>query len=188
MRCACAPWRSAGRSSGPPRPPRSPRAIASLPMELLAGAARRPQVGRAEGQRLAPFQCIRHVDVDVDELNAGLCLGVPRPAVPPPVAKPNVRHSGEVEAAPVALRRQPRRAVAAELKREHGLLSQFLVAQDVRARLAITFTIDAGDLLASAAGFPDEAIDRARPRARRLLVGVATVPAHLGRPSWRESL
>src|SRR5262245_4380062 len=99
---------------------------------------------------------------------------MPRPAVPPPVAKPNVRHSREVEAAPVALRRQPRRAVAAELKREYGLLPQFLIAQDVRARLAITSTIDASDLLASARGCPDESIDRARPLARRLLVGPAT--------------
>src|SRR5262249_16052809 len=75
--------------------------------QLLAGAARRPQVGRAEGQWLPPVQRIRHVDVDVDELNAGLRRGVPRPAVPPPVAKPNLRHPGEVQAAPVALRRQP---------------------------------------------------------------------------------
>src|SRR5262249_58296687 len=114
--------------------------------EVRGGGARRPQVGRAERQWLAPFQCIGHVDVDIDELNAGLRLAVAGPAVPPPIAKPNVRHSGEVEAAPVALRRQPRRAVAAELKREHGLLSQFLVTQDVRARLAITSTIDASNL------------------------------------------
>src|SRR5262245_16530525 len=178
MRCACAPWRSAGRSSsrrhsGLPSA-RTPRIIASLPKKLLADAARRPQVGRAEGQWLPPVQRIRHVDVDVDELNAGLCLGVPRPAVPPPVAKPNVRHPGEVEAAPVALRRQPRRAVAAELKREHGLLPELLVAQDVRAHLAITSTVDASDLLARAAGFPDEAIDRARPRPRWMFVGPAT--------------
>src|SRR5262249_28648101 len=111
MRCACAPWRSAERSSsrrhsGPPCA-RTPRTTASLPMKLLAGAARRLQVARAEGQWLPPFQRIRHVDADVDELNAGLRLSVPRPAVPPSVAKLNVRHPGEVQAAPVALRRQP---------------------------------------------------------------------------------
>src|SRR5262249_59850096 len=93
--------------------------------------------------------------------------------MPPPVAKPNLRHPGEVQAAPVALRRQPRRGVAAELKREHGLLPELLVAQDVRARLAITSPIDARDLLASAHGFPDEAIDRAWPPARRLVVAPA---------------
>src|SRR6266404_6733647 len=158
------------------------------PIKLLAGATRRPQVGRAEGQRLPPFQCIRHVDVDIDELNAGLCLGVPRPAVPPPGAYLDVGHPGEIEAAPVALRRQPRRGVAAELKHEYGLLSELLVAQDVRAGLAIASTINACDLFAGARGLPDEAIDRAWPLARRLLVGVARVPAHLGRPSWRESL
>src|SRR5262249_43692130 len=143
-------------------------------MELFAGAARRPQVGRAKGQWLPPVQCIRHVDVDVDELNAGLRLGVPRPAVPPPVAKRNVGHPGEVEAAPVALRRQPWCAVAAELKREHGLLPELLVTQDVQARLAITSAIDASDLLASARGCPDESIDGAWPRARGVLVGPAT--------------
>src|SRR5262249_2295441 len=93
------------KTYGPPSA-RTPRITASLPINLLAGAARRPQVGRAEGQWLPPVQRIRHVDVDVDELNAGLCLGVPRPAVPPPVAKLNVRHPGEGEAAAVALRRQ----------------------------------------------------------------------------------
>src|SRR5262249_3426390 len=146
-----------------PPPGRKPRITASLPMELLAGAARRPQVGRAEGQWLPPVQRIRHVDVDVDELNTGLCLGVPRPAMPPPVAQLNLRDPGQVQAAPVALRRQPRRAVAAELKREYGLLPELLVAQDVRTRLAITSPIDARDLLAGARGFPDEGIDRAWP-------------------------
>src|ERR1700745_2776003 len=107
------------------------------PIQLLPAVARRPQVGRPKGQRLPPFQCISHVDVDVDELNAGLCLGMPGPAVSPPSAYLNVRHPGEIEAAPVALRRQLRRGVAAELKHEYGLLSELLVAQDVRARLAI---------------------------------------------------
>src|SRR5262249_2860502 len=140
-------------------------------MELFAGTARRPQVGRAKGQWLPLVQRIRHVDVDVDELNAGLRLGVPRPAVRSSVAKLNLGHPGEVEEAPVALPRQPGCAGAAELKRKHGLVPELLVTQDVRARLAITSTIHASDLLADAGGFPDEAIDHAWPLVRRLLVG-----------------
>src|SRR5262249_56328495 len=77
---------------------------------------------------------------------------------------------------PVAMRRKTGRAGAAEWNREHGLLPELLVTQDVRAGLAITSTVDASDLLAGARSFPDEAIDRAWPPARRLLVAPAGAP------------
>src|SRR5262249_56218659 len=87
------------------------------------------------------------------------------------------------------MRSQSCRALAAEVKREHGLLPELLVTQDVRAGLAITSTVDASDLLAGARGFPDEAIDRAWRPARRLLVAPAGArrvnpPRHGTRSRW----
>src|SRR5262249_58507800 len=87
------------------------------------------------------------------------------------------------------MRSQSCRALAAEVKREHGLLPELLVTQDVRAGLAITSTVDASDLLAGARGFPDEAIDRAWRPARRLLVAPAGAPPghpprHGARSRW----
>src|SRR5262249_8849404 len=90
---------------------------------------------------------------------------------------------------PVAMRRKTGRAGAAEWNRDHALLPELLVTQDVRAGLAITSTVDASDLLAGARGFPDEAIDRAWRPARRLLVAPAGAhrvnpPRHWTRTRW----
>ena len=58
---------------------------------LFPRLARRTQAGDPNREGLRSRQRFRHVDVDIDELDAGLCLAVPRAATPGAFAHLNVR-------------------------------------------------------------------------------------------------
>src|SRR4029453_694030 len=71
------------------------------------------------------------------------------------------------------------------MKYKRALQSELLVTQDVWAHLAIASIVDAGNLLASADGSPDNSIKRAWPFAGRLFCGNrCSSPASSSRRSY----
>src|SRR6478609_10041418 len=91
MRSGCGLWGSAGRiwKSNSRR-------------KLFPRLARRTQGRRSKREGLRACQRFRHVDVDIDKLDAGLRLAVPGATTPGAFAHLNVRDAIEIEAAPVA--------------------------------------------------------------------------------------
>src|SRR5271170_628728 len=89
-RCGCVRWGSGSESSSS--------------TNRSAVAARRPQVRRAEGQRLGPRQRLGDVHVHVDESDAGLRLFVTCSLAPFSVACFQIADLGETKAPPAGQR------------------------------------------------------------------------------------
>jgi hypothetical protein len=85
------------------------------------------------------------VDVDIDDLDAALALGMAVAGVPRPVAELKIADLGEEKAFPVASRRQARLAFATKLIGQRFLLP-LGVAKDDGAELARVAIVGAEDL------------------------------------------
>ena len=94
-----------------------------------------------------------------DDVKTGLRLGV-RTRVPGAIAELGALDLRQEEAAPLAAGRQAGSALAGELVGQRRFLT-VLVAEDVRAKLAIEGLVIAGDLLAADDGVAEQPVDGA---------------------------
>jgi hypothetical protein len=101
------------------------------------------------------------VDVEVDEIDAGLSLGVLSSAVPVTIPESGIADLSERETAPFSSRRQAGVALAGELIGQRDFLP-VLVSENVGCKLAIAAMIAAGYLFEIENGFAEQLIDRAR--------------------------
>ncbi len=106
------------------------------------------------------------VDLDIDDVDTGLRFGV-RTGVPSAVTELGAVNLGQEEATPFAVGRQAGSALAGELVGERRLLPM-LVAEDVRAKLAIEALVIAGDLLLAVDGVAEQRVDGAGHDRRSL--------------------
>ena len=88
------------------------------------------------------------IDVDIDGIDAHLCLGMAEAGVPRALPHSRIMDMGERQAAPVPSRRQTRGAFTGELIGE-CLLLPIRVTKHMRAELTVSLLIGAGDLLAT---------------------------------------
>src|SRR3954465_12960348 len=95
MRSGCVRLGSAGRSWK-----------SNSRRKLFPRLTRRAQGRRSKREGLRAGQRFRHVDVDIDKPDAGLCLAVPGATTPGAFAHLNVRDAIKIEAAPFARGRQ----------------------------------------------------------------------------------
>src|SRR5690348_15631245 len=89
----------------------------------------------------------RRIDVEIDDLDAGLRPRMAAAVAPPTLAELNVSHLVEVQAFPLAAARQAGLAAAGELKDECHLVAPG-VAEDDRAQRALVTVIATEHLLA----------------------------------------
>ena len=84
---------------------------------------------------------LRHIDIDIDKFDAGLCAFVAGSGKPSTALSLNIRYFIKIKAAPRTATGEPFRARATELEDEYGFLPKLFIAHDVRASLAVVAPI-----------------------------------------------
>jgi len=106
----------------------------------------------------------RRIDVEIDDVDAGLRLLVTGTRIPATVAKLDVARLREQQTPPLAAAGKAAAAFAGELEGQRGFFSTVLVPQDDRAELSPVAAVEADDLLALPDGLLKQPVRRARHR------------------------